>query len=194
MLLSENFEVIGTYYSTKPENNFSKNITFHHLDISDKKSIDEFYDMIKDKKIDFFTNTIANSLNLKTFDKLEPEDYEEDIKNNLLNQVYLLKKVIHQFNVQSDIVFILTKAIIGNPPRAFSSYVVSKFALLGLMKSLAVELKNIKVNAVSPGMMDTKFVPEFLKRFSTDLTKPEEVANEIKKIIHSKETGRNISV
>ena len=46
-------------------------------------------------------------------------------------------------------------------PTAFnSSYHISKYALLGLMKSAAVELapKKITVNAVSPTMIDTKFI------------------------------------
>lgn len=57
------------------------------------------------------------------------------------------------------IVFMLTSCTINNPPKYQSSYVTVKYALLGLMKALAVEYadRGITVNGVSPDMMETKF-------------------------------------
>lgn len=60
------------------------------------------------------------------------------------------------------IVFMLSSNTIGEPASFQSSYTTIKYALLGLMKSLAVEYKGkgIMINAVSPGMMETKFLSE----------------------------------
>ena len=46
------------------------------------------------------------------------------------------------------------------PPKALTQYTTVKYALLGLVRSLASEYsdKNIQINAVSPSMVETKFL------------------------------------
>ena len=65
------------------------------------------------------------------------------------------------------IVFMLTAYLLGLPPKFQTSYITVKHALLGLMRSLASEYapKGIMINAVSPEMMETKFLsnlPEWI--------------------------------
>lgn len=67
------------------------------------------------------------------------------------------------------IVLVASAAAHGVPPPQWSSYVTAKAAVLGLMRSLAVELGplGIRVNAVSPGMIPTDltaFVPDRMKQ------------------------------
>ena len=54
----------------------------------------------------------------------------------------------------------LTAYTENTPPKFLSSYVTVKYALLGLVKALAVEYadKGIAVNGVSPEMISTKFL------------------------------------
>ncbi len=54
----------------------------------------------------------------------------------------------------------LTACTVGMPPKFMSQYVVVKYALLGLMKSMAAEFadKGVNVNGISPNMMETKFL------------------------------------
>ena len=71
------------------------------------------------------------------------------------------------------IIVMLSICTRGVPPKFLSSYVVSKYALLGLVKSLSSDYsdKGIQVNAVSPEMIDTKFldnIPDFVKQQSAD--------------------------
>ena len=56
----------------------------------------------------------------------------------------------------------LSSCVNGIPPKFLSNYVVVKYALLGLMKALSTEYdnKNITVNGISPGMMETKFLSD----------------------------------
>ena len=56
----------------------------------------------------------------------------------------------------------LTSDTVDMPPKYQSSYVTVKYALLGLMKSLAVEYaeKGITFNGISPDMIETKFLSE----------------------------------
>lgn len=58
------------------------------------------------------------------------------------------------------IVVMLSMVVHNMPPKYNSDYVMTKYALLGLVKSLAVEYgeKGITVNGVSPSLVETKFV------------------------------------
>ena len=61
---------------------------------------------------------------------------------------------------RGKIVIMLTAYTIGMPPKFMPQYVVAKYALLGLMKSMAIEFadKGININGISPNMMETKFL------------------------------------
>jgi 3-oxoacyl-[acyl-carrier protein] reductase len=54
----------------------------------------------------------------------------------------------------------LSSVVINVPPKALTQYTTIKYAMLGLVKSLASEYsdKNIQINAVSPSMVETKFL------------------------------------
>ncbi len=74
-------------------------------------------------------------------------------------------------NRTGKIVFVLSSYCFGVPPKALSHYTTAKYALLGLMKSLASEYadKFITFNAVSPSMADTAFlehVPEKIRELT----------------------------
>jgi 3-oxoacyl-[acyl-carrier protein] reductase len=68
------------------------------------------------------------------------------------------------------VVFMLSSNTVLQPaPKYSAAYMSAKYALLGLMKALSAEYadKGVAVNAVSPSMIDTKFladVPELIVR------------------------------
>lgn len=71
------------------------------------------------------------------------------------------------------ILFMLTKYTTDNPAKFQSGYTTIKYALMGLMRSLAVEYidRGITVNGVSPGMMETKFlsdIPEMIVKMNAE--------------------------
>ena len=59
-----------------------------------------------------------------------------------------------------QVAVILTSYCFGAPPKFLASYVSSKYALYGLVRSAAVEYggKGITVNAIAPSMVETGFV------------------------------------
>jgi 3-oxoacyl-[acyl-carrier protein] reductase len=65
------------------------------------------------------------------------------------------------------IVFILSSVTLNVPPKALAEYTTIKYALLGLMKSLASEYadKKINVNSISPSMVETKFLSLINEKF-----------------------------
>jgi 3-oxoacyl-[acyl-carrier protein] reductase len=60
------------------------------------------------------------------------------------------------------ILFLISSVVLGIPPKFLLHYTLSKYALLGLMKSLASEFadKGITVNAISPSMTETSFLSD----------------------------------
>lgn len=60
------------------------------------------------------------------------------------------------------VVFVLSSYTLGHPPAGLADYVTAKYAALGLMQALAAEYggKNLQINAISPGMVETEFLRE----------------------------------
>lgn len=60
---------------------------------------------------------------------------------------------------KGKIVTILTSYTFDEPPKYLTSYIVGKYATMGLLKSLAQEYKTkgISINMVSPSLVETKF-------------------------------------
>jgi len=91
--------------------------------------------------------------------------FEKDLQISLRSAVIILQSIIRNLVKQKKkgkIVFMLSSYTQNFPPKYLSSYVTVKYALMGLMKSLSVEYaeKGIMVNAVSPSMIETKFLRE----------------------------------
>ena len=60
----------------------------------------------------------------------------------------------------------LTEYTLGMPPKFMSHYITAKYALLGFIKAMASEYgeKGININALSPAMMETKFLSNIDER------------------------------
>lgn len=90
----------------------------------------------------------------------------QDVLRDMEIQVHSLEEICRYFlplmrkRGTGKVVVMLTSCTIGMPPGFMSQYVVVKYALLGLMKSLAAEYagKGININGISPNMMETKFL------------------------------------
>ncbi len=60
------------------------------------------------------------------------------------------------------VVAVLSSCTLGSPPKFLAEYVMTKYALLGFIKAAAIEYggKGVRINGISPGMMETKFLDE----------------------------------
>ena len=92
----------------------------------------------------------------KDFLELNDNEIEEVFNINFLSFLILLKKVIKAKQKCKIILITSLYSRYGRSKRLL--YSISKHALLGLTRNIAVELgpKGITINAISPGYVDTK--------------------------------------
>lgn len=104
----------------------------------------------------------ASSPASQRFPKNEWNHWQEEIDTSLRSAVMILQEFIPKMAKMKSgkIVMVLTSYLFGIPPKFQSSYITVKYALLGLVRTLAAEYapKGITINAVSPDMMETKFL------------------------------------
>lgn len=110
---------------------------------------------------DKFVHLAAPKLRSIRFKDVSWNDFQMELDIQLRSITLLLKEFLPAMckNKKGKIVFVLSSAAWNVPPVAMSHYVTAKFALKGLMKSLAAEYASygLNINAVSPSAVDTAF-------------------------------------
>ena len=90
------------------------------------------------------------------------EKFQNEIDISLRSIIWILNRFLPKLakKKKGKVVIMLSSVVINIPPKALTQYIVVKYALLGLVKSLASEYsdKNIQINAISPSMIETKFL------------------------------------
>ena len=137
-----------------PLNN--KRLFVYECDASEEYDVENFFDKIKKKtkKIDALINNVGVAGPTRTIEKLNSEDWEKTLKVNVISHFYFTKLTIPMLkkNRGGSIINVSSGAgIMGFPLR--SPYAASKWAVVGMTKTLAMELGKfkIRVNAVCPG-------------------------------------------
>lgn len=97
---------------------------------------------------------------VKTSWKIFQKEIDISIKSFVMVSQVLLP--VMQRAKAGRIVVMLSYVVQNIPPKYVAHYTMAKYALLGVMKSLAVEYadKGITVNGVSPAAVETKFLSE----------------------------------
>ena len=137
-----------------PLNN--KRLFIYECDASDEYDVENFFDKVrkKTKKIDTLVNNVGVAGPTGTIEKLKSEDWETTLKINVTSHFYFTKLAIPMLkkNRGGSIINISSGAgIMGFPLR--SPYAASKWAVVGMTKTLSMELGKykIRVNAICPG-------------------------------------------
>ena len=140
-------------------------------DLSHADFLKDFDDRIKFSNINEVVHFVASPMRMQNFSASTPEQLLADYQTNFLSVVTLLTQVVvsrKQNPRQIRVVLMLTD-MLRSPKKGETSYITSKFALLGLIKALTTEFSgnDLRINAVSPSMVETKYVghfPEFLRK------------------------------
>lgn len=183
-----------------------------HCDITKKESVNKVVEDIlqRNSKIDVVVNCVTSNLKLRSFDRLSTEEFISDIQVILLGSVNIYKAVVPLMkkNKSGLIINLLTSAIVDSPPSRMSSYVMAKSGLLGLTKSLAVELAqfNVKAVGISPAFVETELIRAFPSKLleiesekqpDKRLLQPEDIAKVAWNIVrnsHKYPNGGNIII
>ncbi len=132
------------------------------------------------KKTNLIITTIGIQGEIKNFFDLNIEKFNNTFKINFFSQVLLFRNIYQYIRDNKNTLIILFSGggVTGSRPN-FSPYVLSKIALVKLVEILSFELKNknLRINAVSPGIIDSKMTKEILGKSKKNVD-----LNEIKKI------------
>lgn len=140
-------------------------------DLSKSDFLNDFESQIDFSQVDEFAHFAAAPMRMQNFSAIKSEQLLVDYQINFLSVVSLLTRVAatrKQNQRQIRVVLMLTD-MLRSPKKGETSYITSKFALLGLIKSLSTEYSgnDLRINAVSPSLVETKYVehfPEFLRK------------------------------
>ena len=140
--------------------------TLLKADLASQNEVTSIVEILKNSpyKVSHFVHlTSASAVNVK-FHKTDVDLFNQMMTTNLTGVLPVLKETVSQMVKQKNgcIVFMLSSCACNIPPRYQAPYITAKYALLGLMRSLSVDYasKGIMINAVSPDMMNTKFLAD----------------------------------
>lgn len=167
---SKNWKIYGTYRSENqkifklvPKENLIK------VDLKkvDTKKLKVFINKIP--KIDLFTCLSQRQLPFGDFFSNNFKDWKISLNINMLGPLEILQLFKKKFYNNSSIIFFTG----GGPNKAtknYSSYSLSKFALIKFTELLSEEYSHLKVGCINPGWVKTKAHKIFLKQIKLKKT------------------------
>lgn len=170
--------LIIAHYNSSDENiiaiqkDISSKIVTVKANLLNEDDVDNLIKIIEDdydtpnKIINFAASKFKNI----RFKDLNWSDFQIDIEISLKSYFKILNTFLPKLvkeKKEGNVVTILSSVTQNVPPKNLVHYTTIKYALLGLTKSLASEYadKNININAISPSMIETKFLSELNEKY-----------------------------
>lgn len=179
--VADNYDIVVAHYRSSVERllpleeKLGAKLMLVQADFSDSVSVRKMLDFFSEREIkpDHIVHMAALPMENKHFKKQSWCNFAENIETDLRPIVEILGEFLPAMSKQKygKVIFMLTSCTVGMPPKYTTVYTTAKYALLGLMKSLAAEYaeKGITVNGVSPEMIDTRFLkdlPDLIKEMN----------------------------
>jgi NAD(P)-dependent dehydrogenase (short-subunit alcohol dehydrogenase family) len=128
-------------------------------DVSNREQVDSVIDDARSKLggLDLLINNAGIAGPTGEVETIQPDEWERTVSTNLNSQYYFLRKAVPLLKETSPSPGIIAmSSVAGRLGYAFRTpYASTKWAIVGLVKSLAIELgpSNIRVNAILPGVV-----------------------------------------
>lgn len=162
-------KVIAHYYSSKERLEQvtlerKLDIEFIQCDLSDKEDVLKLVEKVEGDygaptSIVHLASSPVENIRFKS---LTLDQLEKELSIGLKSIFIILNRFLPKMAKvkKGKVVLMLSSYTQGVPPMALAHYTTTKYAMLGLVKSLASEYasKNIQINAISPSMVETKFL------------------------------------
>ncbi len=165
-LLSDGVEVISTYCNSGPNKEYEG--PQEYLDLSSFDSIFQFVDELQKYEIKNLKGIIFASTSYQSVASYRNQILDDivlDYNVNIVGPHVLLQRLINSMVKENylNVVFLLGGG--QGPKRGLSTYIASKWALIGLIESLSEELRPSKINVLGlyPGPFRTKFLSRLME-------------------------------
>lgn len=118
-------------------------------------------------KVDILVNNAATNPHFGPFVDAEESAWDKTFEVNVKGYFWMMRAVIKHLRAREAAGSLINVAsvagLVGSPLQGI--YAMTKAAVLSMTKTLACELatSNIRVNAIAPGFVDTKFAAAVLK-------------------------------
>jgi 3-oxoacyl-[acyl-carrier protein] reductase len=158
--LSEDFEVIGLGRSKVSES--PSEFRYFSVDLLDRDQLDELREQIVSDALYGVINCVGSVANTPIW-KMNREQWDRTLADNLTSCFSLISAFspILRSNGTGRII-LMSSVVARNGSFGASHYAAAKGGIESLTKSVALELapRNITVNAVAPGYMDSGIIRE----------------------------------
>ena len=195
----------------KYKSNESQIVKYEKLDFNNSNDFKKKFKKNKNfiKKTSIIINTVGVQGEIKNFFTLNLEKFYQVFKINFFSQVLLFKNIYQYIKLNKNMLIIMfSGGGVSGQRQNFSPYVLSKIALVKLVEILALEFnnKNIRINAISPGIINSKMTRlilkenknvgfKELKKIKKEIVKSKKSLEKIYNLINllSKKKGKQIS-
>lgn len=171
--ISDNYDLILAHYCNsvhsllKLQKEIGKKLVILQADFASNESTQAMINkIIIDMELvpSHIVHFSANRCRNVKFAKSSLKEFESGFQTSVYSLVSILMAFLPKMakNKYGKVVVMLTSYTLNSTPKYLSPYITEKYALLGLVRSLAVEYadKGITINGVSPEMIETKFLSE----------------------------------
>jgi NAD(P)-dependent dehydrogenase (short-subunit alcohol dehydrogenase family) len=140
-----------------------ENYHFHQKNLSNRAEIKDFVSSVQ--SLDCIVNNAAIQIS-KPFSEITEEDWDKTISVNLKAIFFLIQNALPLLKSKQGNVVNISSVHAVATSKSISPYAISKSALVGLSKSLAIELAEfgIRVNTILPAAVDTPMLRSGLMR------------------------------
>jgi len=150
--------------------NLKSLVEFYSINLLDETKLDDLLEKIlQSGSFDGFIHCVTFPTNRKNLTDIKWIDIQSHINLQTKSFFEILQRLLPAMKQRryGKIISILTSYVVGTPPKGIMDYVVGKYSLLGLTKSLAVELGQygINVNSISPFVTNTPLIEKLPSKF-----------------------------